>query len=434
MLNFVLFFIAVILAVILGMKTKVNMGIWAYMFAFILGLFFCGMSVSQVIAKFPTSNFYMFIIAAMFYAFGQLNGTISLMAKKLVYKFRNQTWMGPFVLFVIASVISLSGAGGTTGLIITGMVYPFAAAMNINLLPCLVAVHAAAGGWGFVPWTAAGANNVAIFSQYSDADMALNSSFVAVVIATIVYIIALVVTSAKHGVFKKRELQVGSTDFVEKPEDFTPQQRTTFWIIIAAIILIVVPIFLKTVAPTAFTKRLAAIFCIQTVWTLGVIILALLNLGDLKEIIAKKVPWNTIILVTGMCTMFGLAQTLGVVDILGNIVAGMPKILILPCLALVNAILSFFVSGVVLAPFFAPLIPTFAAATGISPLLLMAAVCAGGGATSISPVSAGGAYVLSGVPDGPEKEKATAGLAKVAIFNLPVEFIIWLVISILFVK
>ena len=433
MLNFVLFFIAVILAVVLGMKTKVNMGVWAYMFAFILGLFFCNMSVSQVIAKFPTSNFYMFVIAAMFYAFGQLNGTISLMAKKLVYKFRNQTWMGPFVLFVIASVISLSGAGGTTGLIITGMIYPFAAAMNINLLPCLVAVHAAAGGWGFVPWTAAGANNVSIFSQYSDPDMALNSSFVAVVIATIVYIIALVVVSAKHGVFKKRELQAGVVE-VEKPEDFSPEQRKTFWIIIAAIILIVIPIFLKTVIPTAFTKRLAAIFCIQTVWTLGVIVLALLNLGDLKEIIAKKVPWNTIILVTGMCTMFGLAQALGVVDVLGNIVAGVPKILVLPCLALVNAILSFFVSGVVLAPFFAPLIPTFAAATGISPLLLMAAVCAGGGATSISPVSAGGAYVLSGVPDGPEKEKATGGLAKVAIFNLPVEFIIWLVISILFVK
>lgn len=428
MLNFVLFFAAVIVALILGMKTKVNMGVWAYMFAFILGIFCCNGSAATVIKNFPTSNFYMFIAAAMFYAFGQMNGTINLMARKLVYKFRGKTALGPFILLLIASIISISGSNGTTGLILTGMIYPVAAAMNIDVLPCLVAVHAAAGGFGFLPWTSAGANNYAAFTQYNDPNMAMSSTYVTTAVAFGILVVGTIVTSIKCGVFKKHETKAAE---MEKPEDYTPEQRKTLAIIFIALALIVIPIVLKTFWPTDFTKKLATVFCIQTVWTLGIIVQALLNLGDLKEVITKKVPWNTIILVTGMCTLFGLAQSLGVVDILGNFVGSVPKALVLPCIATCTAVLSFFVSGVVLAPFFAPMIAAFAASTGLSPVLLMAAVCAGGGATSISPVSAGGAYLLSGAPDGEIKEKATKGLAKVAIANIPFEFLVWLVIGII---
>ena len=426
MLNFVLFFVAVIAALILGTKTKVNMGVWAYMFAFVLGIFCCNGTAASVIKNFPTSNFYMFLAAAMFYAFGQMNGTINLMARKLVYKFRGKTAFGPFILLLIASIISISGSNGTTGLILTGMIYPVAAAMNIDVLPCLVAVHAAAGGFGFLPWTSAGANNYAQFSQFQDPDLAMASTYVATLVAFGILLVGTIVTSIKCGVFKKRETSIAD---IAEPEDYTPEQKKTLTIIFVSLALIIIPIVLKTFWPNDFTKKLANVFCIQTVWTLGIIVQTLMGLGDLKEVITKKVPWNTIVLVTGMCTLFGLAQSLGVVDILGNFVGSVPKLLVLPCIALSTAVLSFFVSGIVLAPFFAPMIATFAAATGLSPVLLMAAVCAGGGATSISPVSAGGAYLLSGAPDGEIKSKATKGLAKVAILNIPFEFLVWLVIG-----
>ena len=218
---------------------------------------------------------------------------------------------------------------------------------------------------------------------------------------------------------------------LEKPEPFTEKQKITLAIIGISLVLIIVPVVLKTFIDTPFIAKLSGFVNIITVWTVGIIVQTLLNLGDLKEIISKKVPWGSIILVCGMSTLFNLASTLGVVDILGGVVSNVSPILVLPFIATICAILSFFVSGLVITPFFAALATTFAAASGYPIVLVMAAIIAGGGATSISPVSAGGAYLLSAAPNENVLSECRGGLAKVAVANVFVEFAVWFLIALI---
>lgn len=427
MLNFVLFMIATLAAVVLGNKTKVNMGIWAYLFAFVLGYFRVGKSITGVIGLFPATIYFALISSAIFFGFANANGTMKLMAEKLMYRFRRQVWMGPLIMFVVGSVISLTGVNGTTGLILSSMCYAVAKAMDCHILPVLLVVGAAAGGWGMFPWASAGAANFGAMSAYSEVNSVYFGLYVGGTIGIICELILIIVICLKTKAFRKRNAD--EINLFEEPAPFNREQRITFWTIIICMLVVVVPTLLNAAIGTTFTKKLTGFFSIYLVWTFGIVFLTLMNLGDLKEMITHRVSWNAVILVTGMSTLFGLAKELGVVDFLGNILNALPSILIVPGLAVVCAVLSFFVSGMLIVPFFAPLTAAFAAASGQSLNAVLVALVAGGVVTCISPVSSGGAYLLSGAPNEEISAQARSGLFKVAIINAILIFPIMLIVQ-----
>ncbi|HHU05823.1 MAG TPA: hypothetical protein GXZ65_05000 [Clostridiales bacterium] len=99
MVNLIIFLVAVILSIVLGSKTKTNVGIWGIVFAFILGFAICKLPATKVLANFPTTLFYNFFIACLFYGFAAVNGTMEVLARKLMYFFRNVQWMAPHHAF-----------------------------------------------------------------------------------------------------------------------------------------------------------------------------------------------------------------------------------------------------------------------------------------------------------------------------------------------
>ena len=110
MVNLIIFLVAVILSIVLGSKTKTNVGIWGIVFAFILGFAICKLPATKVLANFPTTLFYNFFIACLFYGFAAVNGTMEVLARKLMYFFRNVQWMAPITLFLSALIISACGS------------------------------------------------------------------------------------------------------------------------------------------------------------------------------------------------------------------------------------------------------------------------------------------------------------------------------------
>ena len=127
----------------------------------------------------------------------------------------------------------------------------------------------------------------------------------------------------------------------------------------------------------------------------------LLKLGDERTAITKGVPWNTIIMITGITVLLGVAQAAGVTDWLGGLVSdSVSPVLIPPFLALITGVLSFFAGGITAVfPMIAPIVPAIAAGAGLSDSTLFCCTAIGGNLTTISPFSTGGATILSVAPE-----------------------------------
>ena len=68
---------AIILAIALGYKTRINIGLFAIAFAYLIGCFAMGMSPKEVINLWPLKIFFIIFSASLFYSFAIINGTLN---------------------------------------------------------------------------------------------------------------------------------------------------------------------------------------------------------------------------------------------------------------------------------------------------------------------------------------------------------------------
>lgn len=130
------------------------------------------------------------------------------------------------------------------------------------------------------------------------------------------------------------------------------------------------------------------------------IILILLKVGTEKEALGS-VPWNTILLISGMGILMSLIVKLGGIKLLADILSlFMNEKTVAGILALSSGILSLFssTSGVVM-PTMIPTIPLIVETLGIAGVvpsaLLLSAVINGSSPSGMSPLSTGGAFVMA---------------------------------------
>ena len=102
---------AIVAAVALGYKTKINIGLFAIAFAYLLGCFGMGLSPSEVIGMWPLKIFFVIFSVCLFYSFATVNGTLEKLAEHLIYHCRKMPQLLPFAVFFTATVIAAMGAG-----------------------------------------------------------------------------------------------------------------------------------------------------------------------------------------------------------------------------------------------------------------------------------------------------------------------------------
>ena len=77
----IIFAIAIILSIVLGEKLKINQGILAFGFSFIICILLGGMPAANVITKsFPSGLVFLLLITTFFYGFASSNGLIKNLA------------------------------------------------------------------------------------------------------------------------------------------------------------------------------------------------------------------------------------------------------------------------------------------------------------------------------------------------------------------
>ena len=411
---------AIVLAVFLGYKTKINTGFFCIVFAYLIGCFAVGLKTKDVIGMWPTSTMFVIISVSLFYNFAALNGTLEKLSGSLLYACRKFPGMLPFALFFVAVILSVMGAAYFT---VLAFLAPITMAIceesKMDKLTGAVAINCGALAGGNFPTAALGVIFRGLMdTAYEGAGLpALADTFgpeMKVFGLAIVFSLILIAIF-RFGFKSNREIGKGVT--FKKPEAYDPKQKTTLRLMLIMMAVVLIFPLLKLLFPNVgFIKTVAGKIDVGLVAFVFTVIGLLLKLAPQKEIIAK-VPWNTILMIAGAGMLIGVAVKAGTIEAVSHWIGNnVPTFLVPIAFSFIGAFMSFFSSTTgVVCPALFPLIPGIAAATGLNPITLFGCTILGAQSSAISPFSSGGSLILGSYGNDEERNKLFNRLLFVAV-------------------
>lgn len=390
---------AVAAAIIIGYITKNNIGIIAMLLAYVLGVFVFDMGANAVLGCWPSGLLLTMISIMLFYGYATANGTLKLLAEKIIYPFRKFVRVLPLIVFVCAVV--LASLAGNTAVTAFFPVLCFTIALSAGFDCVLFSAISCFGSLigASMPWAQTGVIISGVLNE-TEAAADVESLGLAISIKTILAFFLLIVILY----FATKAYKVKSVE-MEKPAKFTSTQMRTIAIMLIVAILVIVPSLTKVLAPTTFLGQISGRFNLGLICFFGAAINAFLHLADEKEVI-RRIPWGTFIMICGMATLVTLASSLGATQFLGSVIGnGMPLWLIAPALVLISAGMSLFSSYTAVLPIMMPVAVSVSLATGLSTSGLLTACFAGAACTTVSPFSSGGMMTMSQCPDENERNE-----------------------------
>ena len=367
--------ILLLAAIVIGFLRNVNVGILSIGFAMILTLLFPDViSAKDVVSGFSTSLFVQMVGVTYLFAIINGNGTLELLAKKIVNKVPARTI--PFVMFLIGMVLSAVGPGSIPCLaIIPVIAIPISISAGINPIMTAIIGDMGAMAGRMSPLTPEAAVVRGLMEEQN-----LVSNTVPIMICTIVTTLicaALVYVYYRGWKVEKAE----QTEEKEVLPKFTWQQLAS----IAGLLILAFGVLVLSwnVGLTGFL--IGSILCI-------------LGCGNEKKAVAG-VPWNVIIMVLGVGILMNVISLSGGVDLL---VSALEKVMgeksAAPIMALLAGIMSFFSSGLgVVFPTLVSLCGGLASGIGADGVYLVAMVVIGGTIAGYTPISTTGALIMAGV-------------------------------------
>lgn len=420
----IVFIAAIVLSIVIGTKLKVNIGIVALAFTFIIGVTVSGLSGKTVAGLLPTNIFVTQLVATFFYGFASLNGAFNGIADRIIYKTKHSKAALPIILAACALIISALGAGGeATPLIVSPIAFMLAAEAGFHPVLASLAVWGGSICTIGAKWTAGGAVANSIWAADIGEEIANQASTYILLILLVFGFGAVIVMNLIH----KKELKPIA---MEKPEPFTPVQKKSLVIVSAAMLIMLVPAVINSFFPNPVTAWITGHITIQVVCLVGSLIFVVMRLADPKEVFTKKVPWNSIITLAGMGALVALSGQLGIVDSVGKWIGDTIPAKFMPVmLVFVSGVLSYVVAASsVIYPLFAPMVPALAAASGLNPIVIVVSIMLGANISSFSPVSTGGAMAMLGANE-EQRDIVMAGQFKLAVYFLAFAMVIFAVLG-----
>jgi di/tricarboxylate transporter len=403
----VLMILALAASIILGFVTNKNTGLYALAFSYLIGCFVMHLRPSEIIGLWPLNIFFVLVFVSLFYNYPEQNGTLNKLAQNIIYKFGKTARVMPFILFIAAWLMSAMGAGPySVIMLLCPMGFTLAEKLRMNKLLCGIAVYFGAVNGGGFPTSSTAAISRGITSGLGFAEYAMTWQFIGFFISLGSFLIYLLILYFL--VFKGYKIDTAVTE-IEKPEPYTDVQKKSFLLILIFVFLLLAPFFLGMIFPqSGFVRMLKAFNDVGFTAIILALAAGFMKLGSERTSLAK-VPWNTVIMVSGIGVLVSLSVKAGMVDMLAGYISGFEnENLIGPGLSLVAGIMSLFSStaGVVI-PTLYPMVPSIYGVTGLVPIFLFTAISTGSVATGMSPISTCGMLMLGAV-----KEEETKSMYK----------------------
>ena len=361
-------------AIAIGCVLKKNTGVVSIALALILARI-AGVSDKTVIGYFNSSLFIMLLGIMFLFCIAQNNRTLELLARKAIMLCKGKVKLIPIVLFVLGAVISAIGPGliSTTALM---SVLAMALAVEVGIDPTGFLLFGSLGAFagGLSPITPSGIVAIEIAEKSGITGIALP-------IALLMFLIMLFCAVVLYFfVFKWHKYKENGTGATIASDKFELKH-------VATLIGIVVVAVLSTV----FSINIGLIsFAVA-------VVLLICKFADEGAAI-KAIPWNTLIMITGVGVLISLVTELGGIDLLSDglrlLMGEKTAAAIITVLAGVMSWVSS-ASGVVM-PTLIPTVPTLAAdLAGVNPIALVTGICIGANAAAFSPLSSCGGLMLA---------------------------------------
>ena len=410
---------SIFVAVAIGYKFKLNVGVISIALAYLFGVFCLGMKPTTIIGLWPTGLFFFIMMSTFFYGLAATNGTLGLLSEHAIYSFRNHPWFLPIVMWLASFVISGLGAGGTTTFaFMPAIVLNMADIINMNKLIAAVIIvgGGVAGGYTPISINAATVNtclNISGFNEVQIAEIVPKVCFNNILAQVLLFILVYIVCKG---------WKVKTPENLQKPDAFNVRQKKTLWIIgIGLAMMALFPLMATLMPSVEWIKFVRKSLNPALLFTVLLVIGLALKLGDQKKAISF-IPFNLILMICGTGMLVSVAKKAGaiklLVEILGNnlspFAARLIVSLVAGCMSLVSSTIG------VVAPALIPIVSGLSDSTGVSVVTLVSAIMIGGHFAGVSPFSTGGAMTLAG-----ERDEAKANKLLISLFVFAVCSIIF---------
>ncbi|WP_445500317.1 SLC13 family permease [Microvirga sp. G4-2] len=459
----------------------INMGVLAFVGAFLVGTLVAGQTTSAIIAGFPGGLFLTLVGITFLFAIAQNNGTIDWLVRLAVRAVRGRIVAIPWIMFGISAVLTAVGAVSPGAVaIIAPIALGFALKYSINpLLMGLMVIHGAQAG-GFSPISIYGGITNRIVAK---AGLPLNEIVTFLASFGVNLAVAVLLFFALGGrklLHARADVSANQVSRNAKAAALAPVSMAPAAVPAAAgNLALAVPHVAITVPQAgpqvygdaeseALTEermlsnrrddalasgdgadKLAESPHWYRVLTLGgLILLAVLTLAfnldigfvaitiglglsliapNLQKRAMGQVSWPEIMLITGVSTYVVVLEKMGTISFVGDSVAGLASpMLAALLLCFIGAVVSAFASSTAVLGSLIPLaVPFLQSGTGVSPIGFIAAMAVASTIVDVSPFSTNGALVLANA-QGVDREAFFRKLmAYGAIVTLIAPIVVW---------
>lgn len=362
-----------LLAIFLGFVRKMNTGLLCIAFALVLGRM-SGVSDAVIMKGFNSSLFIMLLGVTYLFSMAQINGSLDLLAQKVIALAGSRVYLIPVIIYVFSIVLAALGPGSVPTMAIM-MVFSMSLAAEMKISPVLLSTLTVLGSCagGLSPLAATGIIGANLCAEFGltgiENDFLLNGVFSFTVYAVIVYVWL--------GGYKLRAAEDVGDKVIPS---FNRKQLLT----IAGIVAMVFMVMLLHINVGLVSFAVAAV-------------LSFLRVSEEAKAI-RHIPWNTLLLITGVGVLMQLIIDLGGINILSAaLVSIMSAKSAAAVMGLTSGIMSWFSSssGVVM-PTLLPTVPHIAQQLGgVNELELASSITTISHVAAISPLSTGGALALA---------------------------------------
>lgn len=465
---------ALVVMFIIATILPINMGVLAFVGAFLVGTFIAGMQTKGIMAGFPAELFLTLVGITFLFAQAQNNGTIDWLVRLALRAVRGRIAAIPWIMFGITAVLTAVGAVSPAAVaIIAPIALGFAAKYGISpLMMGLMVIHGAQGG-GFSPISIYGGITNKVVQKAGLPISELTTAFASLGINLAVAVILFFAlggarllrqSPASRGTAGVPGFNAAVAVSAQGPQIFgdaegeaRSEENLTMAHSSGSVLASAAGSGSSgSVSPAGTTEPAAPDKAnVQQIATVaGLIALAVLTLvykldigfiaitiGLVLSLMAPnvqkraigQVSWPEIMLIVGVSTYVGVMEKMGTISFVGTSVATLASPLMAALLLFfVGAVVSAFASSTAVLGSLIPLaVPFLQQGTGVDPIGFIAAMAVASTIVDVSPFSTNGALVLANA-QGVDRDVFLKQLMMYgALVTLVAPLVVWLLFVVL---
>ncbi len=400
----------------------INMGVLAFVGAFLVGTLFAGQASKDIIAGFPGGLFLTLVGITWLFALAQNNGTIDWLVRLAVRAVKGRMAAIPWIMFGISALLTSVGAVSPGAVaIIAPIALGFAFRYQISpLLMGLMVVHGAQAG-GFSPISIYGGITNGVVAKaglpLSPMTTFAASFFVNAAVALLLFLLLggrklmQAMPMAAPAPLNVPHIEIAKP--ATGPQIFGDSEAEALSRQISEEAGVDPNRLTRDPAPGEPDGNLYQVVTLLGLALLAVLVLAFkldigfvsLSIGlvlalwapDMQKRAMTQVAWPEIMLITGVSTYVAVLEHMGTIDFVGHSVAGLASPLLAALLlCFIGAVVSAFASSTAVLGSLIPLaVPFLQAGTGVSAIGFIAAMAVASTIVDVSPFSTNGALVLA---------------------------------------